>query len=327
MLQNNPELKSKIAQLWNKFWSGGISNPLTAIEQITYLLFMKRLDELDQKKLADALVFGKMRAKLGGNIRFMVSGGAPLSAKINEFFYGAGLFVYEGYGLTETSPVLSCNYENNFRFGSIGKPLPGTEIRIAEDGEIQGRGPQVMLGYFNNDDATREVLDGEGWFSTGDIGHFDEDGYLFITDRKKDLIVTAGGKNIAPQPLENRFRADKFVSQFVVIGDRRQFLSALIVPDFETLGSWAKDAGIPDSPGELVKNPEIHRVFGELVDRINKDFPGFSQIKEFSLLEREFTIEDGELTPTMKVKRFAITRKFKKTIDAMYPEAIPGEQD
>ncbi|MBU8871485.1 MAG: long-chain fatty acid--CoA ligase [Gemmatimonadales bacterium] len=280
-----------------------------------------------QKKLADVLVFTKLRAKLGGNIRFMVSGGAPLSAKINTFFFGAGLFIYEGYGLTETSPVLSCNYENNFRFGSIGKPLTDTEIRIAEDGEIQGRGPQVMLGYFNNEEATREVLDDQGWFSTGDIGHFDEDGFLFITDRKKDLIVTAGGKNIAPQPMENRFRADKFVSQIVVIGDRRQFLSALIVPDFDTLGNWAEKSGIQGTPGELILKPKVRNLFEELVERINRDFPGFSQVRKFELLEKEFTLEAGELTPTLKVKRFAITRKFKKTIDAMYPEALPGEQD
>jgi long-chain acyl-CoA synthetase len=280
-----------------------------------------------QKKVANILVFGKLRAKLGGNIRFMVSGGAPLSAKINEFFYGAGLTIYEGYGLTETSPVLSCNYADFFRFGSIGKPLPGTEIRIAEDGEIQARGSQVMLGYFNNPEATAEVIDDNGWIATGDIGHFDDDGYLFITDRKKDLIVTAGGKNIAPQPMENRFRADKFVSQIVVIGDRRQFLSALIVPDFETLGEWAASNNLPGNPSELIRNQETLQLFAELVERINTDFPGFSQVKKFALLDHEFTLEAGELTPTMKVKRFAIARKFKETINAMYPEALPGEQD
>ena len=280
-----------------------------------------------QNKLADILVFGKLRAKLGGNIRFMVSGGAPLSAKINEFFYGAGLTIYEGYGLTETSPVLSCNYGEQFRFGSIGKPLSDTEIRIAEDGEIMARGPQIMIGYFNSPQATAEVLDDQGWFSTGDIGHFDDDGFLFITDRKKDLIVTAGGKNIAPQPMENSFRADKFVSMIVVIGDRRQFLSALIVPDFETLEGWAESNGIQGDPTEMIKSEKTLQLFAELVDRINLDFPGFSQVKKFALLEKEFTLESGELTPTMKVKRFAIARKYKETIDAMYPEAIPGEQD
>ncbi len=184
-----------------------------------------------------------------------------------------------------------------------------------------------MLGYFNNEEATREVLDNEGWFSTGDIGHFDEDDFLFITDRKKDLIVTAGGKNIAPQPLENRFRADRFVAQIVVIGDRRQFLSALIVPDFDALNDWAKTNGIQGSPAELIHKPETRELFEQLVEKINLDFPGFSQVKKFELLEREFTLEDGELTPTLKVKRFAIARNFDKVISAMYPEALPGEED
>jgi len=281
-----------------------------------------------QKTLADKLVFTKLRAKLGGRIRFMVSGGAPLNARINKFFYGAGLIIFEGYGLTETSPVLSCNAPGGFRFGSIGKPLPSTEIKIAQDGEIMARGSQIMLGYFNREEATREVLSEDGWLATGDIGHFDDDGFLFITDRKKDLIVTAGGKNIAPQPIENRFRAHKFVSQVVVIGDRRQYLSALIVPDFDALGTWAEARGLTvTNPGELIATKDVTQLFDDLLAEMNHDLPGFNQIKKCSLMDREFTQDDGELTPTMKVKRFAISRKFKAVIDRMYPDALPGEEE
>ena len=280
-----------------------------------------------QRTIADALVFKKLRAKLGGNIRFMVSGGAPLGAKINQFFYGCGLTIFEGYGLTETSPVLSCNYTGHMRFGSIGHVLPGTEIKIAEDGEIMARGPQIMLGYFNNEEATSEVLDADGWFATGDIGKFDEDDFLYITDRKKDIIVTAGGKNIAPQPIENKFSADKLVTQTVVIGDRRQFLSALMVPNFEVLDDWAASNGV-DAPttAEMLTHPQVLTLYQELLDKVNANLPGFNQVKKFTLLEREFTQEDGELTPTMKIKRFAINRKYQDTINQMYPEAIPGEE-
>jgi long-chain acyl-CoA synthetase len=273
-----------------------------------------------KRRLADALVFRKLRARLGGNMRFMVSGGAPLSVKINEFFYGAGLMICEGYGLTETSPVLSCNTPDRMRFGSVGLPVRDTEIRIAEDGEILARGPQVMEGYYNRPDATAEMIDPDGWLATGDIGHLDEDGFLFITDRKKDLIVTAGGKNIAPQPIENRFATNKYVSQIVVIGDRRPYLSALVVPDFETLGEFAAGRGAPDlSPAALVAHPEVQALFQDLLEELNAELPGFSQIKKCSLLEQEFAQEAGELTPTMKVKRFAIARKYRDVIDAMYP--------
>ena len=258
----------------------------------------------------------------------MVSGGAPLNPKINRFFFGAGLHILEGYGLTETSPVLSANNFGMTRFGSVGKPVPDTEIRIAEDGEIMCRGPQVMLGYHNNEQATREVLDDDGWLATGDIGHIDEDGYVFITDRKKDLIVTAGGKNIAPQPIENSFAVNKYVSQAVVIGDQRKFLSVLIVPNFETLADTAAAKGIgPVGPADLVRHPEILRLFEEVVSGLNRELPGFSQVRRFTLLEEEFTQEGGELTPTMKVKRFAINRKYKDVIDAMYPEDLAGDEE
>ncbi len=281
-----------------------------------------------QRSVADKLVFSKLRAKLGGNIRFMVSGGAPLNSRINQFFYASKLFIFEGYGLTETSPVLSCNYTGNMRFGSIGRILSCCDIRIAEDGEIQAKGPQVMLGYFNNQAATDEVMDAEGWFSTGDIGHIDDDGYLFITDRKKDIIVTAGGKNIAPQPIENLLRSDKFVTQVVVIGDKRQFLTALIVPDMEVLEKWAGQKNLTYSGhAQLIESPEVHELFQGLIEKANKNLPGFNQVKKCSLLKDEFTLEGGELTPTLKVKRFAIGKKYKDVISAMYPAPLPGEED
>ncbi len=280
-----------------------------------------------KRGLADKLVFGKLRAKLGGRIRFMVSGGAPLNAKINKFFYGSGMVVLEGYGLTETSPVLSANIFGAIRFGSVGKAVPDTEIKIAEDGEILCRGPQVMIGYFNKEEATREVLTEDGWFSTGDIGHVDEDGFIFITDRKKDLIVTAGGKNIAPQPIENAFAAHKNIAQMVVIGDKRQFLSSLIVPDFEVLRVFATEQGIGEvSDADLLKHPTVSTLFEGILAELNRSLAGFSQIRKFTLLEREFTLDDGELTPTMKIKRFAINKKYKDVIDLMYPAPLPGEE-
>jgi len=278
--------------------------------------------------VADKLVFSKLRAKLGGKIRLMISGGAPLNMKINQFFNGAGLNILEGYGLTETSPILTANTFDNFRYGSVGKAIPDTDLKIAEDGEIMARGPQIMIEYYKNEAATREVLDDEGWLATGDIGHLDEDGFLFITDRKKDLIVTAGGKNIAPQPIENRYVTNKYVIQTVVIGDRRQFLSALIVPNFETLQDFATSKGISAmSPADLVRHPEVNALFESVMNEMNADLPGFSQIRKFTLLEREFTLGDGELTPTMKIKRFAINSKYKKIIDTMYPAPLDGVDD
>ena len=274
-----------------------------------------------QYRIADKLVFSKLRERTGGRLRFFVSGGAPLADHINEFFYAAGLKVLEGYGLTETSPVLSVNTEERLRVGSVGPVLPDTELRIADDGEIVVRGPQVMIGYYKNDDAAREVMTDDGWFHTGDIGHVDDEGYVYITDRKKDIIVTAGGKNIAPQPVEGAFKRNKFISQIVVLGDRRPYLVCLIVPDFENLEIWAAEHQLSwTDRSDLLRNPEIIAKYQRGLDRTNAKFSSFSTIKKFALIENEFTLESGELTPTQKVKRRVIQDRFADLVDKLYAE-------
>jgi long-chain acyl-CoA synthetase len=272
-----------------------------------------------QRGIADQLVFHKLRARTGGRLRFFVSGGAPLSPTINEFFHAAGLTILEGYGLTETAPVLAVNTLEHLRIGTVGRPIPGTEIRIAEDGEILARGPQVMRGYHRDEQATREVLDEEGWLATGDIGNLDADGFLTITDRKKDVIVTAGGKNVAPQPIENKLMESKFIAQAVVIGDQRPYLSCLIVPDFEQLanGQFAPPGVAPDRDG-LLGSQEVKALFAREIQRVNDRLPGFSQIKRHALLPREFTLEAAELTPTMKVRRSQVTAHYRELIDTLY---------
>ncbi|MFO7652200.1 MAG: long-chain fatty acid--CoA ligase [Candidatus Krumholzibacteriia bacterium] len=279
-----------------------------------------------QAAVADRLVFSKLRARVGGRLKLFISGGAPLPPKIAAFFHAAGLPIMEGYGLTETSPVLTCNYFGHVRLGSVGQPLPRTEIRIAPDGEIQARGPQVMRGYYRNEAATREVLDDEGWFSTGDIGHLDDDGYLFITDRKKDVIVTAGGKNVAPQPVEKAFEQDRFVSQAVVVGNQRPYLVVLLVPTFEMLEDWARGQQLPvEDRSALLNHPQVRALFEGILERVNADLPRFNQVKSFALLDREFTLEANEMTPTLKVRRFEIDRRYRDVIDSLYPDLQDDE--
>lgn len=278
-----------------------------------------------QYRIADKLVFSKLRERTGGRLRFFVSGGAPLSDHINEFFYAAGLKVLEGYGLTETSPVLTCNTLEHFRVGSIGKVIPETELRIADDGEIVVRGPQVMIGYYGDEEATREVLTEDGWFHTGDIGHIDDEGFVYITDRKKDLIVTASGKNIAPQPMEGAFKRNKFISQIVVLGDRRPYLICLIVPNLENLEAWAAERKLSwTDTDDLLRNPEVRAKYQRGLDRTNTKFPSFSTVKKFALLKDEFTLESGELTPTLKVKRRVIQDRHAELIDTLYAEEFRG---
>ncbi|HSM62171.1 MAG TPA: long-chain fatty acid--CoA ligase [Longimicrobiales bacterium] len=272
-----------------------------------------------QFKLADRLVFSKVRAAVGGRVRLFVSGSAPLSPDLNRFFYSIGLTIVEGYGLTETSPVTNVNTLRDFRIGTVGKPVPGTEIRIAEDGEILVRGPQVMKGYHGMPEATAEAVDADGWFHTGDVGELDEDGFLTITDRKKDLIVTAGGKNVAPQPVENRLKSSPFIEQAVMVGDRRKFPSVLIVPSFEAVEPWARERGLTWSDrDELLDLPEVREHLEAEVRRGTRDLASYETPKKIAFIAEEFTIGNGSLTPTLKVKRSVIQERFKALIDELY---------
>jgi long-chain acyl-CoA synthetase len=271
-----------------------------------------------QYGIAQKLVFSKLKTRTGGRLRYFVSGGAPLSADINKFFYAAGLTILEGYGLTETSPVIAVNTPANFRIGTVGKAIDGVEVRIASDGEILTRGPHVMKGYYNKPDATREVMDPDGWFHTGDIGEL-RDGFLAITDRKKDIIVTAGGKNIAPQPLENKVKSNKYVAQAVMLGDKRKFPSMLIVPNFDQLEKWAMKRNIIwTDRAQLLRMPTIQAKIEKEVAEELAGAAHFELPKKIGLLENDFSIERGELTPTLKVKRRAIDKHYKTLIDSLY---------
>ncbi len=271
-----------------------------------------------EHRIADKLVFAKVRAAVGGRLRYFVSGSAPLSDEISRFFFAAGLKILEGYGLTETSPVISVNTPKRITIGTVGAPIPGVEVKIASDGEILTRGPHVMKGYYNQPEATKAAIDPEGWFYTGDIGTL-EDGLLRITDRKKDIIVTAGGKNIAPQPIENLVKANKYVAQAVMIGDRRKFPLILVVPNFEQLDQWAgyKKIATSDRRKMLVEPLVRAKMEKEVLGGLDK-LAHYERPKKVVLLEQDFTIDGGELTPTLKVKRRTVDRKFRALIDAAY---------
>jgi long-chain acyl-CoA synthetase len=300
------------------FWARGVAdrwaNQRLAGETPAGLLGM-------QYGIAQKLVFSKLKARTGGRLRYFVSGGAPLAPEINKFFFAAGLEILEGYGLTETSPVIAVNTPANFRIGTVGKAIDGVEIKIASDGEILTRGPHVMKGYYNKPDATREAIDPDGWFHTGDIGEL-RDGFLAITDRKKDIIVTAGGKNIAPQPLENKVKTNKYVSQAVMIGDKRKFPSMLVVPNFDQLEKWAMRRNIIwTDRAQLLRMPTIQ---AKMESEVAKELEGaahFEVPKKVGLLEHDFSIESGELTPTQKVKRRVIDKNYKTLIDSLYDDA------
>jgi long-chain acyl-CoA synthetase len=270
--------------------------------------------------IAERLVFAKIRDGVGGRLRVLVSGSAPLSIEVGEFFAGIGLRITEGYGLTETSPVVSANPLDAPRLGTVGKPISGVDVRIADDGEILVRGPNVMQGYHNLPEETAAVLR-DGWFHTGDVGTLDADGYLTITDRKKDLLVTSGGKKIAPQPIEATLKRSPLVAEVVLLGDRRRFASALIVPDFAALERRLKELGRPPAERDvLVTRADVIALYAEIVDGLNRHLAQFETIKKFRLLPREFTIASGELTPTMKVKRKAVEQHWAGEIDAIYRE-------
>ncbi len=274
-----------------------------------------------QQGIADKLVFARLKAATGGRLRFFVSGGAALPQSIAEFFHAAGILILEGYGLTETSPVISMNHPEKWKFGTVGASVPGVEVQIAEDGEILTRGPHVMKGYFNNASATAEVIDAEGWFHTGDIGIIDEDGFVKITDRKKNIIVLSNGKNVAPQPIESALVQSPFISQIMVIGSERKNLAALIVPNFDALKAWAADNSIDtDDLSAMLQTREVQQhIQSEIRSRLT-DFADFEQVRRFTLLEKEFSQEDDEMTPTLKLKRNVIIEKYGDVIDGMYPE-------
>jgi long-chain acyl-CoA synthetase len=273
-----------------------------------------------QHALADRLVFAKVRAVLGGRIRFFVSGAAPLAPQIAQFFYGAGVLILEGYGLTETSPVTNVNQPHAMRIGSVGRAIPGTEIMIADDGEILIRGPQVMKGYYRNDEATRAMIDDEGWLHSGDIGALD-DGFLRITDRKKEILVTAGGKNIAPQPIQNAAKLSRFVTEAVLIGDRRPFPILLVVPNFDSLAAWAKQENIATSErAQLVRDPRVRAKLEQEVEARLGEFARYERPKKVLVLAREFSIDRGEITPSLKVKRRVVEQAYSNEIEALYAE-------
>jgi long-chain acyl-CoA synthetase len=280
-----------------------------------------------KRAIAAKLVFSKIVAKTGGRVRLFVSGGAPLSKDIAEFFFAMGFTVLEGYGLTETSPVISINTFEATRLGTVGKVIPGVEVKIAADGEILTRGPNVMKGYYKKEAETREVLE-DGWFKTGDIGRFDADGFLVITDRKKDLIITSGGKNIAPQPIENLLKTSPYIAGAVVIGDRRRFVSALIVPHFDKLVEYAKGQGIPaDKMEDLVRDRRIVAFLLAEVNKVTPHLASYERIKKIAVLPRDLEIEKGEVTATLKVRRGNVTAAHQAMIDALYREDADEPRD
>lgn len=317
---SSPESKQKIFR-----WAMKVAK-----ERLPYLIERKALPPglAFKSVVADRLVFRKIHERLGGRVKFVISGGAPLSAELAAFFIGAGIEILEGYGLTETSPVISCNTLDHRRLGTVGRVIPGVEVKIASDGEILARGPNIMKGYFNNPEATAQAIDREGWFHTGDIGEIDADGFLHITDRKKDLIINAYGKNIAPQPLEGLLKSSPYIATPVLIGDRRKYLAAIIVPNFDKLTRDLKAEGQTfASAEELVRSDAAKAMIQKEIDRLNENLDRQEQIRKFTLLGEDFTIESGEITPSMKVKRKVIDEKFKSLIDDMYADGALSETD
>lgn len=339
LLEVRPHIMVSVPRVFEKIYSKVMDNVLqsSALKRKIFFWAVKVGREYGQKKLqnqsvsgllqfrknlAHKLVFSKIIERTGGRVRFFVSGGAPLSKDIAEFFYAMGLIVLEGYGLTETSPVIAVNTLDHIKFGTVGRAIPGVEVKIAEDGEILTRGPHVMKGYYKIDAETEEAFKG-GWFHTEDIGYLDEDEFLVITDRKKDIIVTAGGKNVAPQPIENILKTNPYISNAMVIGDKRKFVSALIVPDFDKLVDYAKYNKIPyENVSELVKDERVINFLHSEVDRSTPGLSSYEKVKKIALLDRDFEIEKGEITPTLKVKRNIVEKKYADLIESLYREDL-----
>lgn len=296
-------------------WAVGVGGRYAGASKGTGVSFGLRIGHV----IADRLVFRKIRAMLGGRIRFLVSGGAALATGIGEFFEAVGITIIEGYGMTECSPVVSFNRLDAYEFGTVGKPIPGVEVTVAPDGEILVRGPNVMKGYWNDESSTAEVIDRNGWLHTGDIGRFNENGFLVITDRKKHLFVTSGGKNVAPQPIENLFLRSELIDQFVLIGDGRMFLTALIVPNFDRVRDHALERNLTVADdGELTRRPEIRLMFENEIAALQKNLASHERVRRFEILDRPFSVENGELTPTLKIRREIVESRFKNVIDGMY---------
>jgi long-chain acyl-CoA synthetase len=271
-------------------------------------------------QLANKLVYSKIREAFGGRARIYISGGAPLGMDSTEWFLDVGIRIFEGYGMTETSPVISRNMFESYRIGTVGAMVPNMETRIAEDGELEVRGPSVFIGYWQNEEATKTEFTEDGWFKTGDIGKI-EDGFLSITDRKKEVIKTSGGKMVAPQPIENKLKANSLVAQAALIGDKKKFISVLISPNFQNLESWAKQNGVEASdPAALVSDPKVQKAYSEIVKKVNGSLAPYEAIKKIGVVPEEWSIEDGELTPSMKIKRRVILEKYKSQIEKFYGE-------
>ena len=312
-VQEGSPLKQKIFQ-WGVSVGASVSSAIQNGKKPSPILQL-------QQNIADKLVFAKLKAATGGRLRFFVSGGAALPQSIAEFFHAAGILILEGYGLTETSPVISLNHPAAWKFGTVGQQVSGVEVHIAEDGEILTRGPHVMKGYFNNAAATAEVIDGEGWFHTGDIGLIDEDGFVKITDRKKNIIVLSNGKNVAPQPIESELVQSPFIDQIMLVGNERKNLAALIVPNFEALKAWAAENNVAtDDLGTLCGTREVQQLIQSDIRSRLTDFSDFEQVRRFKVLEKEFSQEADEMTPTLKLKRNVITERYGDAIEEMYPE-------
>ncbi len=271
-----------------------------------------------QHRLADRLVYSKVKKRLGGRIRVAVSGAAPISVEILEFFHALDVLILEGYGLSECTSGASVNRPDAYRFGTVGRPVPKMEAKTAEDGELLLRGPTIFAGYYENEQATLEAVDEEGWLHTGDVAEIDADGFIRITDRKKDILVTAGGKKVAPQNLENLLKGSKFVSQALVVGDRRPYITALVALDVEAIGPWAEVRGLPSDPTELAHHPDVVGLVQSVVDDVNRGRTGFEQIKRFAILPRDFSADEGEVTPTLKLRRRVAEQHFAHEIDELY---------
>ena len=297
-------------------WSVGVGSKVSqAIQQ-------KKKPSLGlsmKASIANKLVFEKLKAVTGGRLRFFVSGGAPLSKAIAEFFHAAGILILEGYGLTETSPVICVNRPDQWKFGTVGPVIPGIEVKIAEDGEILSRGPHIMQGYFNKPSDTAEAIDADGWFYTGDIGEIDEEGFLTITDRKKNLLILSNGKNIAPQPIENQLKESPYISEIMLLGDQRRTITALIVPNYDALKEFAEEQQLEaeDIPA-LLQTQEVQRLIRGEINQYSPDYADFERVRMFTLMEKEFSEESGEMTPTLKLKRSVIMENHKAAIDQMY---------